>query len=306
MPTKSDIRLYPGCTLTVCEASWLFIKIILTSRMRRKEARFSLAGEFSHHRVQIVKNITWDCLLKPDFEVVHITRQILFLDKVHFCCSTSCVSRPFGFYSNRSNASCLQCHFSPLGVNLLLLLLLLVPISQSDILKLTTGAFHPLFFTLLHPSPLCSQCSVLIEGLKERFDILAASKRWEAFDHCLPSRWSAAVAPPDTSMSCSLSSPSLLYAGSGGKVYGTSVYCDVLFVKWAVNSGGIMLRHPVLWQVCFCAISHEGGGEISPHDKPGWWNKAFLSPCYFPLWQSGHVGIFSSCRVRVRAVGGLT
>lgn len=147
MPTKSDIRLYPGCTLTVCEASWLFIKkIILTRRMRRKEARFSLAGEFSHHRVQIVKNITWDCLLKPDFEVVHITRQILFLEKVHFCCSTSCVSRPFGFYSNRSNASCLQCHFSPLGVNLLLLLLLLVPISQSDILKLTTGAFHPLFF----------------------------------------------------------------------------------------------------------------------------------------------------------------
>lgn len=28
----------------------------------------------------------------------------------------------------------------------------------------------------------------------------------------------------------------------------TSTYCDLLFVKWAVNSGGIMLRHPVLWQ----------------------------------------------------------
>ena len=28
----------------------------------------------------------------------------------------------------------------------------------------------------------------------------------------------------------------------------TSTYCDLLFVKWAVNSGGIMLQHPVLWQ----------------------------------------------------------
>lgn len=28
----------------------------------------------------------------------------------------------------------------------------------------------------------------------------------------------------------------------------TSTYCDPLFVKWAVNSGGIILQHPVLWQ----------------------------------------------------------
>lgn len=77
----------------------------------------------------------------------------------------------------------------------------------------------------------------------------------------------------------------------------TSTYCDLLFVKWAVNSGGIMLQHPVLWQFVSAPFPTravvKSGHMISRVMKH--------SACFFvffPLWQTGPVGIITS-RVRI-------
>lgn len=97
--------------------------------------------------------------------------------------------------------------------------------------------------------------------LNREFYILAASNDERPLITVYPCRWYTAVATWDTFISFLCFSsllvspvfPSLLYTvwHENQSILDcgmTSTYCDLLFVKWAVNSGGIMLRHPVLWQ----------------------------------------------------------
>lgn len=99
--------------------------------------------------------------------------------------------------------------------------------------------------------------------LKREFYILATSNDERPLITVYPCRWWTAAATWDTStvylfFFFYVSSLSLLFILSHSRRRrGTqttlacgmsSTYCDLLFVKWAVNSGGIMLQHPVLWR----------------------------------------------------------
>lgn len=72
----------------------------------------------------------------------------------------------------------------------------------------------------------------------------------------------------------------------------TRTFCDLLFVKWAVNSGGITLRHPVLWR--FVSVPFPMKAVVKSHHMISWVMKQ--SVCFFvfvsPLRQTSHVGIF--------------
>lgn len=76
----------------------------------------------------------------------------------------------------------------------------------------------------------------------------------------------------------------------------TSTYCDLLFVKWAVNSGGIMLRHPVLWQ--FVSAPFPTKAVVKSHHMISRGDETkclFLCRFFLPrLWRTSHVGIFTS------------
>lgn len=79
----------------------------------------------------------------------------------------------------------------------------------------------------------------------------------------------------------------------------TCTYCDLPFVKWAVNSGRIALQHPVLWQFVSATIPTKAAVKISPHGKAGVM-KQCLFLCIFACGQTGHAGIFFACKVRDR------
>lgn len=65
------------------------------------------------------------------------------------------------------------------------------------------------------------------------------------------------------------------------KLYWTVVW-QALIVKWAVNSGGIMLQHPVLWPFVSAPFPTK---SISPHDKPSDETKRLLLCVFSPrLW----------------------
>lgn len=58
----------------------------------------------------------------------------------------------------------------------------------------------------------------------------------------------------------------------------TCTYCDMPFVKWAVNSGRIALQHPVLWRFVSATIPTKAAVKISPHGKAGVMKQ---SVCFF-------------------------
>lgn len=62
-------------------------------------------------------------------------------------------------------------------------------------------------------------------------------------------------------------------------------------MKWAVNSGGIILQHPVLWPFVSAPFPTKA---LSPHDKPSDETKHLLLCDFFPsLWQKSHGGFFN-------------
>lgn len=164
------------------------------------------------------------------------------------------------------------------------------------------------FSVVLDPS-VCSP-SVFCPNwrLKREFYILATSNDERPLITVYPCRWWTAAATWDTStvyLFFYVSSLSLLFILSHSRRRrGTqttldcgmsSTYCDLLFVKWAVNSGGIMLQHPVLWR--FVSATFPTDAAVKSHRTIA--KRVFLSA----FWQTGHCGIFFFLPSKVR-VGG--
>lgn len=155
------------------------------------------------------------------------------------------------------------------------------------------------FFT--PPFPLSPLYSVLIEGWIE-FYILAASDNERPLITVYPRRWYTAVATWDTLVSFYvffLSPPAFVCASPAFSLHPsrtpprsqpvdmkpgvypglqTCTYCDMPFVKWAVNSGRIALQHPVLWRFVSATIPTKAAVKISPHGKAGVMKQ---SVCFF-------------------------
>lgn len=62
----------------------------------------------------------------------------------------------------------------------------------------------------------------------------------------------------------------------------TSIYCDLLFVKRAVNSGGIMLQHPVLWP--FVSAPFPTKAVVKSHRMISWPMKQSICFFVFSSW----------------------
>lgn len=127
--------------------------------------------------------------------------------------------------------------------------------------------------------------------LKREFYILAASDDERPLITVYPCRWYTAAATWDTFLSfhVSLSLSSCLWGPCPRCILSLSIkksqsiWTDVLFVERGCKQrrDNVTTSCPVA--VCFCTVSHEGGGgEISPHDKLADETKC-LFLCVFPL-----------------------